>query len=417
MTLTLTPEERDLQRGGAGEAVRFALSIIVSYAEAVGARGLIPISRGHVDGCLYHGRAGLDFVERLCTWGGRVAVPTTLNVGSIDLIHPGRVKPKAAADDPRRRLMERHLALGCEPTFTCAPYFTRHRPRFGEQIAWGESNAIVFANSVIGARTNRYGDFIDLCCAMAGRAPAYGLHLDQHRLGEVLFQVDPAAVDAFALDALCVGLGYLIGSEVGNRVPVIQGLPACSEDQLKALGAVAASSGSVALFHVSGVTPEAPDTAAAFAGGPVPVATVVGVEAIRGALNKLSTVPPETPLQAVSLGTPHYSLAQLHQLDAATGGWRPAPGVACYVNVGRDTLATATDQGVAQRLTQAGIQLVADTCTYVTTIIDPKAQVVMTDSGKLAHYAPGNLDVEIAFGTQADCLASAAVGKVVRVAI
>src|SRR5690606_6167359 len=208
------------------------------------------VSGAHIDGCLYHGQVNLDFVERLVAGGGRVRVPTTLNVGAIDLIHPELIRLSNPEQAPARRLMRAHEELGCIPSFTCAPYQTMFRPRLSQQIAWGESNAIVFANSVIGARTNRYGDFIDLCCAMTGRAPAYGLHLDENRRGRILFRLGGFRDGAFDLDALYVGVGLLVGLKSGERVPVIEGLPPPrDEDQLKALGAAAASSGAVGLFH------------------------------------------------------------------------------------------------------------------------------------------------------------------------
>jgi len=175
MALALTAADRAMLEGEAGEAAAFAMRILAAFAGSVGAASLLDISRAHIDGCLYHGRVSLDFVERLAAGGGKVRVPTTLNVGSLDLIHPEIMRVSAEERAPARRLMQAHEELGCQPSFTCAPYQTLFRPAFGEQIAWGESNAIVFANSVIGARTNRYGDFIDLCCAVTGRAPAWGL--------------------------------------------------------------------------------------------------------------------------------------------------------------------------------------------------------------------------------------------------
>src|SRR5580692_125095 len=196
--MRLTAFEKDMADGGQGKAVAFAMDILLRFGEAIGAPALLEIAQAHVDGCLYHGEVSLDFVERLAAEQGRVRVPTTLNVGSMDLLHPELIGGAQAERSAGKRLMEAHLALGCEPSFTCAPYQTRFRPGFGDQIAWGESNAIVFANSVIGARTNRYGDFIDLCCAMTARAPAFGLHLDAHRRGEILFRLPdgPPASDA-----------------------------------------------------------------------------------------------------------------------------------------------------------------------------------------------------------------------------
>jgi predicted aconitase len=312
--------------------------------------------------------------------------------------------------------MEAHLALGCEPSFTCAPYQTRFRPKFGDQIAWGESNAIVFANSVIGARTNRYGDFIDLCCAMTGRAPAYGLHLEENRRGEILFRL-PDAMEA--TDALYVAVGAIIGARSAGRVPVIEGLPPPqSEDQLKALGAVAASTGSVGLFHAIGVTPEAPTRRDAFGGAREPAETIdLTSTDLWQALAKLSTAAEGAPLVAISLGTPHFSIREFETLAPLLAGFRAAPGVVVYVNTGRETYAAIAATGMLAALEAAGVTIVTDTCTYVTSILRRLDGVVMTNSGKWAHYAPGNIGVEVAFGSLKDCIASAAAGRVLRSAL
>jgi predicted aconitase len=309
--------------------------------------------------------------------------------------------------------MEAHLALGCERSFTCAPYQTRFRPRFGEQIAWGESNAIVFANSVIGARTNRYGDFIDLCCAMTARAPAYGLHLEENRRGEMLFRLSDAHEP---MDTLYVAVGCIIGARSQGRIPVIEGLPPSrSEDQLKALGAVAASLGSVALFHAIGITPEAPTRRDVFgAREPAEIVEMTSAD-LAQALARLSTVPEGARIAAVSLGTPHFSLAEFHALAPLLSGFRAAPGVHVYINTGRETYA-ALEAGLSTALEQAGVTIVTDTCTYVTSMLRKLEGVVMTNSGKWAHYAPGNIGVEVAFGSLEDCIASAAAGRVVRTA-
>ena len=411
----LTPFEQDMADGGQGGAVAFAMDVLLRFGEAVGAPSLIEIRQAHVDGCLYHGEVSLDFVERLVAEDGRVRAPTTLNVGSMDLLHPELIGGPAAFRSAGRRLMEAHLALGCEPSFTCAPYQTRFRPRFGEQIAWGESNAIVFANSAIGARTNRYGDFIDLCCAMTARAPAFGLHLDENRQGEILFRLRDAAE---ATDTLYVAVGYLVGEVSEGRVSVIEGLPPPqSEDQLKALGAVAASTGSVALFHAIGITPEAPTRRDAF-GANAPGRTIDLTAAdLRQALAKLSTAADGTRLAAVSLGTPHFSVGEFQTLAPLLSGFRAAPGVAVYVNTSRETYAAIADMGLRAIIEAAGVTIVTDTCTYVTSMLRKLAGVVMTNSGKWAHYAPGNLGVEVAFGSLEDCIASAEEGRIVRTSL
>jgi len=416
MTLQLSPEDSSMLGGGQGESAAFAMRILVAFSNAVGARSLLDITGAHIDGCLYHGQASLDFVERLVAGGGRVRVPTTLNVGAIDLIHPELIRLSPSEQSPARRLMKAHEELGCHPSFTCAPYQTQFRPSFGEQVAWGESNAIVFANSVIGARTNRYGDFIDLCCAMTGRAPAWGLHLDEPRQGRVLFRLAGFSSSPAPTDALFVAVGLIVGTLTGERVPVIDALPPPrSEDQLKALGAAAASSGSVGLFHAVGITPEAPTLDAAFAGRQPDETIEIRPADIARTLRRLATVPDGTPIDAVCLGTPHFSDDEWGRLILLLEQQAPGRGVPIYVNTARATLEALTRNGTLHRIEGCNLIAVTDTCTYLTPILERLAGVVMTNSGKWAHYAPANLGVQVAFGELEDCVASAAAGRVVRV--
>jgi len=414
MALRLTPDEEAMLDGRAGEAARLAMSILVEMAGVAGADRFIEVARAHIDGGLYHGRAGLDFAERLATTGARVAVPTTLNVSSLDLVHPGlyRGDPDTAA--AARRLMDFYVEMGCRATWTCAPYQLPERPAFGEQIAWAESNAIVFANSVLGARTERYGDFIDICAAITGRVPDAGLHRDENRAGEVLFQLTGLTDRLLQSDMLYPVLGHLIGAETGTRVPVIAGLPHdTSEDRLKALGAAAASSGAVAMFHAVGVTPEAPTAQDAFQGR-APRGTVEVTPARLVAVRDLLSTVSEGPLAAVSLGTPHASPAELDELSDLLADSRVHPEVDFFVSTGRGVLAHAEEAGTAARLRDAGVQIVVDTCTYITPILRPNPGAVMTNSAKWAYYAPGNIGVEVVFGSTEECVRSAIAGRIRR---
>jgi predicted aconitase len=413
--MRLSIRDRAQLDGEEGPAAGSAMRVLVAFAESIGAKSLLDVTRAHIDGCLYHGQVNLDFVEALVATGGRVKIPTTLNVGSLDLIHPELMRMPSAEQDAPRRLMKAHEELGCLPTFTCSPYQTVFRPAFGEQIAWGESNAIVFANSVIGARTNRYGDFIDLCCAITGRAPAWGLHLDEGRLGSVLYCLTGFPPSLEATDSLYVAVGLLIGERTRDHIPVIEGLPPPrDEDQLKALGAAAASTGSVALFHAIGITPEAPTLSDAF-GGHVPQDTIeIRPADIADALRHLSTCADGTAISAVCLGTPHTSRTEWERLLSLLRQIAPAKGIPIYVNTGRATLSGLENDGLLEGTDAFGLVPVADTCTYITAILERLDGVVMTNSGKWAHYAPGNIGVEVAFGELEDCVRSAAAGRVVR---
>jgi predicted aconitase len=410
--LELSDLDRKLADGAHGAAAAFAMRLLTRFAEAVDARRFIAIEAAHVDGCLYLGRASLDFVERMAGLGGRVRVPTSLNVGSLDLIHPELFRGSDEVRTNGARLMQMHVKLGCAPTFTCAPYQSAYRPKFGAQIAWGESNAIVFANSVIGARTNRYGDFIDLCCAMTGRAPEYGLHLSENRFARAIVEV-AGIPDGWDAERVCVSVGHIAGRRCGGLVPAIVGLPAeVNEDDLKALGAAAASSGAVALFHAVGLTPEAPDLATASGGLKPELVLRLSAEDLSEATRSLSNVADGAPLAAVTLGTPHFSIREFAQLMPLLEG--PRPRVDVWINCSRATLEELSAKGWEERLKAAGVTLVVDTCTYVTVLMRGGAGAVMTNSGKCAYYAPGNLGVDVAYGSLAECIASARAGKVVR---
>ncbi len=415
MSLILHDTDKAILSGEQGPAAAFAHQILTAFAHSVNARAMIDVSGAHIDGCLYHGQVSLDFVERLLALGGRVKVLTTLNVGSLDLIHPEIMLQDKVEQVPLRRLMTAHEELGCQSTYTCAPYQTMFRPRFGEQIAWGESNAIVFANSVIGARTNRYGDFIDLCCAVTGRAPGYGLHLEENRIGEILFRLEGFNSAELERDSLFTAVGIIVGLKTGDRIPVIEGLPRPrDEDQLKGLGAAAASSGAVGMFHAVGITPEA-ETLADALGGREPIATFVIKPAdVRHALEHLSQARDDSPLTAVCLGTPHFSRGEWDRLLALLRLSQVGSRIPIYVNTGRETLDSLNQSRSFDGVQHFDIRPVVDTCTYITAILEKLDGVVMTNSGKWAHYAPSNIGVTVAFGDMEDCVASAVAGQVVR---
>ncbi len=405
MPLVLTRQDEALLDGDAGDGVALAMRVLVRTAAAMGAGHLLDVTSAHIDGCLYHGRAGLDFVRALVEGGARTVVPATLNVASLDLLHPDlmRADPEVAAE--ARAQMDAYVDLGCRPTWTCAPYQLPVRPAFGEQVAWAESNAIVFANSVLGARTERYGDFIDIAAAVTGRAPAVGLHLDGGRLATLAVSVE--AVGALCDDdAFYPLLGHVLGLVAGSRVAAVVGLPTgTSEDRLKAIGASAAASGAVGMFHAVGITPEAPDLVTATGGGAVPEFSVQRSDLDSAAAALTTTT--ERRVDAVSVGTPHYSASEMRRLAELVDARTVA--VPLYVNTSRDVLEQIGE--LAGALAGAGVRIVTDTCTYITPILDPDARVVMTDSAKWAYYAPANLGVDVVFGSLQACVEAAISGQ------
>lgn len=413
--LALTPQERATLGGLHGQAAQRAMRVVAEAARLMGAEGLVEIASAHVDGCLFHGPAGVAFAELLVAERGHVAVPTTLNVGALDRVHAGVVRLSGEARGLAERMAVAYEALGCRPTWTCAPYQAGHRPAAGTHVAWGESNAIAFVNSVLGARTARYGDFLDICCALAGRAPRAGLHLDEARRATVV--VDACALPAalVAEEAFYPVLGAWLGRACMGEVPAILGLPAdCDEDRLKALGAAAASTGAIGLFHVVGRTPEAPDLATA-CGGEVPARQIVlDAPMLTAARAGLSTgeAGPGAAIDAVATGSPHMSAAELARLATLFAGRRAR--VPFYACTGRHALDALAPGEVLDALRAAGVVVVADTCVVVTPVMPEGPGLVVTNSGKFAHYMKPNTGRDVAFGTLADCVESAIAGRLVR---
>lgn len=411
MSLTLTAEERAVADGTSGAGAAMAMRIVAESARLLGAPRLIPIASAHIDGALYHGDSGTLFAEKLVEGGGRVAVRSTLNVGALDLMGCSRVRLEEPARGMARRMAEAYRRLGCEQSWTCAPYQAGHRPDLGTDVAWGESNAVVFCNSVLGARTNRYGDFLDIACAIAGRAPDYGLHRSENRRATLVFDVSSLPATFLASEIAWPVLGSLYGRETGNAVGVVTGIPAHpGEDALKAFGAAAASSGAVGLFHIAGVTPEAPTLAAAL-GSEAPEAVIRVTKEMAGkAQAALSTTAASDRLDAIAIGSPHLSLAQFDALERLVAGRRLA--VPIYACTGRHALAELDREGRRKALEASGVTIVADTCVVVTPILPERpGAVLMTNSGKFAHYAPGNTGYSVLYGSLRDCVESAATGR------
>ncbi len=421
-TVALTARDRAMLAGDLGEAAAVAMRILVTMAGVYGAERLLDIEGAHIDGCLYHGDSGVDFAELLVAGGARVRVPTTLNVGGLDLLHPEEFEGTAERRAKAQRLMECYEEMGCRTIWTCAPYQTTPRPAFGQQVAWAESNAIVFANSVLGARTHRYGDFIDICAAITGRAPAVGLHLEENRRGQIVFDLRALPDALRSASWLLPAIGYLVGERCGNRVPVLVGLEAADEDGLKALGAAAASSGAVALFHAVGITPEAPTLEAALGGKDAEEWIEIGLSDLRAGLRSLSTAPGAgssegagLAIDVVALGSPHFSPREFAELLPLVERHPPAGSVEFVVCTNRLSLGHLEQSGGLERLRALGVRVVVDTCVVVAPILRTAAGgVLMTNSGKFAHYAPGNVGFDVVFGSLAECVRSAQAGRLWR---
>lgn len=402
-TLVLSEEDRAILEGRDGEAACLAMQILCAMAANQGAETLVDVTQVHIDGCIYASPANLIFAERMAEMGARVRVPTTMNAISVDHANWSSQGVPEAFGEPAQRLADAYVRMGCRSTFTCAPYLLDSAPENGETIAWSESNAVIYANTVLGARTAKHPDFLDLCIAMTGRAPLSGVYLDENRQARRVIAIDaPGRVD----DAFWPLIGYLSGKLSPDRIPLLRGLAQLNPapEGLKALCAAFGTTSAAPMLHVQGVTPEAHLV--------TPDADVVRLtrEDMAEAWRLLNAGPDAVDL--VAIGSPHASLGECRALAAALGDGMVR--VATIVTAGRAVIGEARADGTLARLTQAGVQLVPDLCwcSISEPVFPPRARVVMTNSGKYAHYGPGLSGRAVRFGSLATCAEAALTGSI-----
>jgi cis-L-3-hydroxyproline dehydratase len=412
--LNLNQRDREMLDGAHGEASRFAITVVVRMAEAVGASELLSVEQAHIDACALMSPSSLDFVNHLASNGGRVSIPTTLSMVSLDLENWQTLGVPADFAHVSTQIANTYLSLGCIPAWTCAPYQGYLTPRVGQQIAWGESNAVVYANSVLGARTNRYADYLDICAAITGRVPYTGFHRHENRRATFHIHVEKTSAAEWSTPAAWAALGSLVGSLVGEQVPVIDGLPTMrpSNDMLKAFGAAAASAGSVGLFHMVGITPEAFDLPAACHGLDPIESCSVGRATLAESWNELSSDSGDDKIEAVILGCPHFSYAEFSELAKLVHDMDSVhEGVQFLLFASATSIELARRGGLLEPLRAFGITLIRDTCPFHSPVVAQGTRAIMTNSGKCAYYAPGELDVGVYFGSLKSCVEAAVTGR------
>ena len=412
--LHLSPFDQELLDGKRGKAMQFAMETIVSAANIDRAESLIDISFAHIDSCFYSGRAHLDFVIFLLENKAKLAVPTWTNNGLIALDDFSIRDPFASKEmGEAKQLMDAYIQLGCRPVWTCAPYQLPGRPKLGDHIVGSESNAVSFYNSVIGARSNKYGDFLDVCAALTGRVPFVGLHRSELRRAGVVFDVEGIPLAIRQSDIFYHLLGHFIGKQSDKKVPVITGLPeTTNEDDLKAISAACSSSGSVPLFHVVGITPEAGTLDDACQNETVNTIVEVSVDNLQKARKELSQNS-GGPLSGVALGTPHFSYSEFERLVTLLNGRSIHPEIIFYLTTSRHVYKQAREQGWIESLEVAGIKIITDTCTYFSPAVNGLSGLIMTNAAKWAYYAPGMLAVQVVLGSLSECVESAVAGEIV----
>lgn len=412
--IQLDARDLHLLDGGEGPAMKFAMELVHNAARVMEAGRLIDVSFAHIDACFYSGRAHLDFVNYLLDYGAKLAVPAWTNSGLVSLHDPSLRGGDDTTAREARRLMEAYEHLGCKPVWTCAPYQLPGRPAPGDQIVGSESNAVTFYNSVIGARTNKYGDFLDVAAALTGRVPDAGLHRDEARQANLVFTLDEVPESLRREDLFFHLLGHIVGAKSGSRIPAITGLPkSTSEDNLKAISAAVAASGGVALFHAVGITPEAPDLEAACQGHE-PVETNPITPADLVCARKTLSSAADGPTNMVALGTPHFSFTEFRDLVTLLDGRATAANTHLLVTTSRHVCDLIRANGWLEGLEKAGTKIVVDTCSYFSPAINGLKGRVMTNSAKWAYYAPGMLDIEVTFGSLKECVETAISGETWR---
>jgi len=393
--------------GAQGPAVRKALEIVWTLGRIYGAEALTPVASVQVAGVSYRnlGDAGLEFLQEWAREGARVRVPTTLNPAGMDMRDWKEMGIPARFAEKQMAVVDAYTAMGIAATCTCTPYLVGNAPAFGQHLAWSESSAVCYANSVLGARTNREGGPSALAAAICGRTACYGLHLDEARRATHRVQVRCTPQQPWEYAAL----GWWVGRQVGSGVPYFEGLdlpPLAGEDadsvaanSLRALGAALASTGAVALFHVAGVTPEARERNDLLTLGVQDLLVDTLAPAI-GALNGS-----QEPIDLVVIGCPHASLGEVREVARLVRGRQLA--AILWVTTSRAVRDEAEREGLVADISRSGGRVVADGCVAVAPMPELGYRSMATNSAKMAAYALPHAGLQVRFGGLEECIGAA----------
>jgi len=381
----LTKEQERMLSGEHGEAIERMFRLLVRLGDVYGADRMIPVSSVQVAGVSYKsiGDPGVEFLEDLAEKGVKVKVPTTLNPAGMDLEKWKELGFPEEFAEKQLRIMDAFKRMGIMTTVTCTPYLVGNLPRYREHVAWSESSAVSFANSVIGARTNREGGPSALAAAICGLTPNYGLHLDEKRKPTLLVKVSAELSDIADFGAL----GYYVGKLVRKGIPYFKGIKHANVDQLKALGAAMAASGAVALYHVEGITPEA-----AMMSTEGLESVEVGGRELEETYKSLNT---GTDPDIVILGCPHASINEVAELARKLEGKHLKKPL--WICTSRAIEETARRMGFLDTIEKAGGKIVSGTCMVVAPIEQMGYRTTGVNSGKAANYLPGFCKQQVVF--------------------
>ena len=405
-----------------GRAKQKAMDLLVRYGEALGAARLVDTSNvcGTVGASTpflreYGLKHGLDAVfSEFSLDAGEVMEIPPVAVRSSHLqqgLDPDHAAVQGIAQDVVKvyRQGEAYAArLGVQPLNTCAPYTVGNVPARGEHCAWMESSAVVYINSVLGAKTNAEGRESAGAAMLTGKIPYWGYHLDENRRGTHLVEVgiDVASTADWGL------LGYYIGEVVQDKVPVVSGLRRAPDlPRLKHFGAAIASSGGVEMYHLAGITPEAPTVEAAFGKNPIGESIAYGAAERRRAWEQVNATARDADVDFVMLGCPHYTLEQIGEACRLLEGRRVHENTSLWIFTPRATRELADRKGYTKIIGDAGGHLMSDTCSALGRVLPKGTRVAAVDSAKQAHYLPAIMNVQCWFGSTEDCIEAAVTGR------
>jgi predicted aconitase len=393
MGLGLTDDEKDMLEGKHGKATRKAMEIITTLGEIYGAERLIPVTSVQIAGVSYHnlGEAGLEYLSEMAE-DGQTRVLTTLNPAGMDLLEWEKHGISEEFAENQQRVVDAFAKMGVVTTCTCTPYLIGNLPHYGEHIAWAESSAVCFANSVIGALTNREGGPSALASALTGKTAEYGFHLEKNRMAQVGYEVKPELrnTDDFGL------LGKVIGDGTGKSIPYITGISHATTDQLRSFCASVATYGGVALFHMEGITPNRttiPDTT-----------ETVTQEDLERARQELDDEDAE--IDFISVGCPHASINDIARIAEMLDGKSVADGKTVWITTAKPTKDVAIKMGYYDKIEKAGAYLVSDACCAVAPL-KGRFKGLMTDSAKACFYARGKNKFDIKIRAVDECIKEA----------
>ena len=392
--MQLTVSEQKMLSGEHGIAAQQSMEILVALGKIYGADKMIPVTSVQVAGVSYKtiGDAGLEYLNDLVANGAKVRVPTFLNPAGIDVAQWKELGVPEHFAKKQIEILNAYAAMGIQNTCTCTPYLIGIKPKLGEHIAWSESSAVAYANSVLGARTNREGGPSALAAAICGVTPNYGFHLDKNRVSDFIVSVECELKDESDFGAM----GYYVGAIVKNRNPAFDGIEkeSTSTDKLKALGAAMAASGSVGLFFAEDITPEfnVKDGAEK-----IPF-TEKELRETKEKINEEAEKENAKP-QLVSIGCPHASIDEIrHVAEIITRKKISKLKCDLWICTARETKKKAEELGLARTIEAAGGKIVADTCMVVCPLEQMGFKVTACNSGKAAKYLPSLCKQKVVFG-------------------